>query len=1156
MPHRRMSRKFRIELLERRELFASDLTLLADVNSELSLQGMSVRELTKLGSDVYFVSENPTVGEELWRYNAGVPKLVKNINLGSASANIGPLTVLGDKLIFAATDQEHGNEIWVSDGTEPGTQLLKDISGGGGSSIPRSINAVGNQALFFAYGRTFNGRLWKTDGTPEGTTLVKTIESEEQTFLNTNLTSAVLGSKLFFVFDDEVHGAELWVSDGTEEGTHIAFEFADGSASIQPSRLVALGDSLLIETNDGIFASDGTFAGTTKVSGQPLSLGHARVYQNKVYFSDNANTLWVSDGTVQGTQAVKTLEGSIRGIDVTSNGLVMRIADGFPYSIFISDGTSDGTLRLDDENSRPYPSWNVFAGPTGFFFLSQRPEGSGLYFSNGTTAGTRLVRNFTFPITNSREGSVVVDGKTFLPVYGGSVDVLWVSDGTESGTNSVNEARLQTQSSIPVDEVSAGDLAYVLAFNRADAGGTSQLWRSDGTPDGTRRLLDDAFWPTQISRFGNKLAFFTAPESDRTIGFRIVKRLWTSDGSDEGTKVLFDFTEQADELVVVDSFQVGDRLYFWMNRTTQQISTGELWSTVGTTEGTVRISILPDPASPLSNSPLMLAKANGLIYFKTTHVSDLGIQSQTLWRTDGTSDGTFAIQSFSQYDYPELVGAVGNKLYFSSVTKDVFSIYATDGTAIGTVKVIDAIDDFEKAIVFQNRILIATGSGIRSYDPALGGSPTPLVSVVIRKDIGPNFTEVGEKLFFTAETLQELWVTDGSAEGTFSIRNINLSGNGAQPQELTNINGTLYFSAIDSVHGRELWKSSGTEATTELVADATGDAGDGVPKPFRAGSRVLVIATTNEYGREIYAVDKPVYTLSLMDAAIDENSPVDAVVGDLFLSNFAGLGLAFSLVGDQLDNSKFKIVGNQLLARESFNYEVDNSDRVVIQAKSAFETLFEKEVVVSINNINEGPVTGGPDVAKVDRHFTAVLNVVANDSSREGIIAPGTVTLVRQPTHGQARVLFDGKIEFTPDPLYVGIESLEYRVSDEDGLTSDPILVSLEILASFHQNPRNARDVDDDGEITPLDVLKLINDVNSNGVRTLPQRSGLSAPYFDVNGDGEIGPLDILIVINFINSHPENGEGESRGSESDAHDVIFQMLDWESIKPSRRYRFT
>ncbi len=39
--------------------------------------------------------------------------------------------------------------------------------------------------------------------------------------------------------------------------------------------------------------------------------------------------------------------------------------------------------------------------------------------------------------------------------------------------------------------------------------------------------------------------------------------------------------------------------------------------------------------------------------------------------------------------------------------------------------------------------------------------------------------------------------------------------------DLTEVNGVLFFQAHDGVHGKELWKSDGTAAGTVLVKDIT-----------------------------------------------------------------------------------------------------------------------------------------------------------------------------------------------------------------------------------------------------------------------------------------------------------------------------------------------
>jgi ELWxxDGT repeat protein len=83
-------------------------------------------------------------------------------------------------------------------------------------------------------------------------------------------------------------------------------------------------------------------------------------------------------------------------------------------------------------------------------------------------------------------------------------------------------------------------------------------------------------------------------------------------------------------------------------------------------------------------------------------------------------------------------------------------------------------------------------------------------------------------LFFDADdnSGRTLWKTDGTTEGTKLVKKIGPYG--SSPEALTDVNGILYFtanandySANDTGHGRELYRSDGTEAGTYLVKDIT-----------------------------------------------------------------------------------------------------------------------------------------------------------------------------------------------------------------------------------------------------------------------------------------------------------------------------------------------
>jgi hypothetical protein len=86
------------------------------------------------------------------------------------------------------------------------------------------------------------------------------------------------------------------------------------------------------------------------------------------------------------------------------------------------------------------------------------------------------------------------------------------------------------------------------------------------------------------------------------------------------------------------------------------------------------------------------------------------------------------------------------------------------------------------------------------------------------------------------------------------------------------------------------------------------------------------------------------------------------------------------------------------------------------------------------------------------------------------------------------------------------------------------------------QNPFNPLDVNFTGQVTPLDVLLVVNAVNSAGpghvLSGLPfQADGGLATLVDSDGDGALSANDVLRVINHLNNTAappaDPGEGES-----------------------------
>ena len=424
-------------------------------------------------------------------------KDISPINSGSSSQN---LTVMDNRLHFSAYDSENGTELWVSDGTSEGTQLVKDIypgrdsSGYVNSSAPKNFTVLDNRLYFSAYNSENGGELWVSDGTSEGTQLVKDIYPGNNNSAYVNSSSpndlTVLDERLYFSAFDGVNGGELWVSDGTSEGTQLVKDINPGNIGSLLKNFTVLDNRLYFSAFDGVnggelWVSDGTSEGTQLVKdinpGSKNSLPeNLTVFDNRLYFSafdaENGKELWVSDGTSEGTQLVKDINPNSGNYIYSNSSLPKNLTvfdDRLYFTAFdadngkelwVSDGTSEGTQLVKDIN----PSSDYF-GP-GFapdeltvfddllyFTASDGVNGGELWVSDGTSEGTQLVKDIypgknSYGIANSsapKNLTVFDDELYFTASDGVNGNELWVSDGTSEGTQLVKDLNPGRDSSFP-----------------------------------------------------------------------------------------------------------------------------------------------------------------------------------------------------------------------------------------------------------------------------------------------------------------------------------------------------------------------------------------------------------------------------------------------------------------------------------------------------------------------------------------------------------------------------------------------------------------------------------------------------------------------------------------------------------------------------------
>ncbi|HSG39255.1 MAG TPA: ELWxxDGT repeat protein, partial [Thermoanaerobaculia bacterium] len=435
-------------------------------------------------------------GNELWATD-GTPQgtsMVKNIKLDGHSDPHG-FTAVNGRVVFVAEDSQRGIEPWVSDGTPEGTVLLKDIWPGMDGSYPRELTAVGNQVFFRASEMTLGSELWATDGTPAGTRLVKDIAPGSSAFFSHHRYgfSNLEGRLVFFAYPT----LGLWESDGTAAGTR---PIAPGdwpspySIDMQDGYGIAGGRLFFRSGSWGheIWATDGSEAGPVQLesffelssafwpqNGKLQPPGNFAAYGDVLLFlgSDGltAGELWRSDGSGPGTWALKDLtpdgSPSIPHSFLPVNGrMVFRAAGG----LGVTDGTPEGTELLP-----PKGTTAVARLGSEVFALTLDNENPGLWKTDGTLAGTVPAAEISNSDLGLPSELVASGGKLFIKTF---LDRLWVSDGTQAGTY-----LLETGGDNPVNLVDSGGTLFFTAGTNA-AG--SELWKSNGTPEGTFMVKD------------------------------------------------------------------------------------------------------------------------------------------------------------------------------------------------------------------------------------------------------------------------------------------------------------------------------------------------------------------------------------------------------------------------------------------------------------------------------------------------------------------------------------------------------------------------------------------------------------------------------------------------------------------------------------------
>jgi len=392
--------------LEGFELWKSDTDsenfyLLDNINK--SKYGFNYNELLSLNSNLIFIANNGSIGEEIWNYNGSI-NLLKDIRKGSSSSYSSSFVKYNSDIYFVANDSIHGYELWRTNGTASGTKMVNDIIEGTSSSDPKLLTIHKGELFFIVY-KDSHYHLCKSDGTNIEFIKDLGVNDYDYAFTVEEMTSS--GDYLYFV--TSAAGEDLWISDGTETGTRKLKDFysCQNLADVEGKLFFTAYELYKGETE--LWSTDGTEANTKLV--KDIDLGHSSQPKDLINFNgllfftaftnDSGRELWKSDGTESGTIQVADINtGRLSSIldanfCILNNKLFFSAMDSeYGYELWKTDGSEKGTEMVKDIHSGyegSFPSQLVAINDLIYFQAYNLDYGSELWKTDGTESGTLLV---------------------------------------------------------------------------------------------------------------------------------------------------------------------------------------------------------------------------------------------------------------------------------------------------------------------------------------------------------------------------------------------------------------------------------------------------------------------------------------------------------------------------------------------------------------------------------------------------------------------------------------------------------------------------------------------------------------------------------------------------------------------------------------------
>ncbi len=838
---------------------------------------------------------------------------VAGINAPAAiSITGGEYSINGGDFTAVAGEISNGDTVTVrqtsSANTSTTTLVTLTIGGVEGtySVTTTSVEPIDLPNLHIFNGETYeSGReVWGTDGSLMGTYFLKelnTVGNSGCGLAGAGRTFVKMQDTIYYVADDGINGTELWKTD-SEGSTTMVKNFREiGLADYYAhganfSFIKAVNNQLFIGNNDGLWVSDGTGDGTVLIT--PQYAHDAEVWNNLLYFRGSHGNLWKSDGSSEGT--VEALAMDIDHIAVADDKLfiVERLRRTKNLHVISPEGVATLLYIQPEGSSSRQFSYHV-EGNVLYFLGNSEEAGWEIWRSDGTEDGTNLVKDQNPGVSDIGTNLLFrskANSTVYAVAYSGhsaGADQVYITDGTSEGTSLAFDLETDLGLEFPSSLFNVVGVNGYLYFTASDSTGSSwlqQLWRTDGTLDGTEKIMDENSHGItgtsfrEMKAFNNMLLFSVETEntgkelwkvSNNAEGVELVKDInlgsrhsdprtltaidnqvyfeayhpingcepWVTDGTENNTRLLADINQTANaSFVLRDQANLGSSVLFSggislgvNGQISSQSYDSNLWTTDGTPDGTQQIEINPEGYNWVTK----LTPADGFAFF----TADDGSHGRELWRSDGTTGGTELVSDITPGEdntsFGHMLYAEG-KLYMVIHRLDEVentlkaAIWMTDGTEQGTL----LVHDFNRRA--YSTIMKAVGDN---------------VFVPIRDEGLYVSNGIPGEGFFLVDPNTEsgsLMLPSGCSSGTYRTL---MHGYGLC---LAEYNGLLYFMAETESGERGLWSSDGTQQGTQQVlplASIEGWGGSSGNLFAATTAGIFYTASDEENGNELWVTD-------------------------------------------------------------------------------------------------------------------------------------------------------------------------------------------------------------------------------------------------------------------------------------------------------------